>query len=156
MIITLLLCVLAVMAVTQPTSVRRNTALLYVIPTVAFALGSPDMSDKWYYIGAALTDLFTIILISFIVPLTRLSLSLIAIATLSVIGNLVGMLLWYMSVPAMAYNMFFLALYVGALAALYEKDGTHVGMGGIFGRVLSQYGDGDSIPRTTVKGGEKV
>lgn len=156
MIITLLLCALAVMAVSQPTRMRRNTALLYVIPTIVFAFASTDLGDRWYYIGAALTDLFTIILISFVVPLTRLSLSLIAIATLSVIGNLVGMLLWYMSVPAMAYNMFFLALYVGALAALHEKDGTHVGMGGIFGRVLSRYGDGDSIPNTTVKGGEKV
>lgn len=130
MIVAALLCVLGIFTWCQPSAARRKTAFLFVTPTLVFALVSGLLSDRWYYMGAALTDSLTIILVSWLVVADKLAVRLMILSAVSMSLNVVGLAMYEMYQPSTIYDALFIALYVGAIVTLADQEGSNVGMGG--------------------------
>lgn len=130
MILAALLCMMGIFAWCQPSAVRRKTAFLYVTPTLLYAMFSGWLDDQWYYIGAALTDSLAIILLSFLVVVDRLTVRLAILSAASMCLNFVGLVLYEAYQPSTIYDALFIALYVGAVVALADQEGSNVGSRG--------------------------
>lgn len=130
MIVAVLLCVIGIFAWCQPSAARRKTAILFASPTLLFTIVSGLFSDEWYYIGAALTDSLTIILLSFFVTIDKMAVRLMILSVVSMCLNIAGLTMYEMYQPATIYDALFIALYVGVIIAMADQEGSNVGMGG--------------------------
>ena len=129
MIVPVLLCVIGIFAWCQPSAVRRKTAFLFATPTLLFALVSGLLSDRWYYMGAALTDSLTIILLSFFVTIDKLTVRLMILSAVSLSLNVVGLAMYEMHQSSTIYDALFIALYIGVVIALADQECSNVGTG---------------------------
>lgn len=129
MIVSVLLCVIGIFALCQPSAARRKTALLYAIPTLAFTLVSGLLSDEWYYMGAALIDSLTIILLSWLVVVDKLAVRLMILSAVSMSLNVVGLAMYEMHQPSTFYDALFIALYIGVIIAIVDQECSNVGTG---------------------------
>jgi hypothetical protein len=130
MIVSVLLCVIAIFAWCQPSAARRRTALIFAAPTLAFTLVSGLFDDQWYYINAALTDSLAIILLSSLVVIDRLAVRLMILSAVSMSLNVVGLAMYEMYQPSTIYDALFIALYAGVVIALADQEGSNVGIRG--------------------------
>jgi hypothetical protein len=130
MIVPVLLCLIGIFAWCQPSAARRKTALLYATPTLMFTLVSGLLSDEWYYMGAALIDSLTIILLSWLVVVDKLAVRLMILSAISMSLNIVGLVMYEMHQPATFYDALFIALYIGVIIAIVDQECSNVGMGG--------------------------
>jgi hypothetical protein len=128
MIISVLLCVIGIFAWCQPSAARRRTAFMFATPTILFTLVSGLLSDQWYYIGAALTDSLTIILLSFFVTIDKLAVRLMILSAVSLSLNVVGLAMYEMHQPSTIYDALFIALYIGVVIALADQECSNVGI----------------------------
>lgn len=129
MTVAALLCVIGIFTWCQPSAARRKAALIFIVPTVIHSLASGSLSDRWYYLSAALTDSFAIILLSCLVAVDKLTVRLMIFSALSMCLNLVGLIMYEMYQPATIYDALFIALYAGVIIALADQEGSNVGMG---------------------------
>jgi hypothetical protein len=129
MIISVLLCVIGIFTWCQPSAARRRTSFLFAMPTLVFTLMSGPLSDEWYYMGAALIDSITIILLSWLVATDKLAVRLMILSAISMSLNIVGLGMYEMYQPSTIYDALFIALYVGVIVVLADQEGSNVGMG---------------------------
>lgn len=130
MIVSVLLCVMGIFTWCQPSAARRKTALLFVAPTLTFTLVSGLLSDRWYYMGAALTDSLATILLSWLVVADKLAVRLMILSAVSMSLNIVGLAMYEMYQPSTIYDALFVTLYIGVIITLADQEGSNVGMGG--------------------------
>lgn len=130
MTLAALLCVMGIFTWCQPTVARRKSAYIFIVPTVIHSLVSGSFDDQWYYLSAALTDSFAIILLSCLVAVDKLTVRLMIFSALSMCLNLIGLVMYEMYLPSTIYDALFIALYAGVIIALADQEGSNVGMGG--------------------------
>jgi hypothetical protein len=129
MIVSVLLCVMGIFAWCQPSAARRKTAFLFATPTIAFTCVSGLLSDQWYYMGAALIDSLTIILLSWLVVIDKLAVRLMILSAVSMSLNVAGLMMYEMYQPATIYDALFITLYIGVIIALADQECSNVGTG---------------------------
>lgn len=157
MIVAALLSVLGIFALRQPTAGRRKAALLFAIPTLMFAMTSDRFDDQWYYMGAALTDSLTIILLSCLVAIDKLTVQLMIFSALSMCFNLVGLVMYETYHSPTIYNALFIALYIGVIITLADRrGGSDVGMGEYGGECPSRRRNDNSGSSIDRQGGTKI
>jgi len=78
-----------------------------------------------YYIGSALFDLATIIIISRAGSSMALSIQKICVASICL--NFFGWVMWMLYMPPVMYNSLFIALYIYALFTLIKRNSLDVG-----------------------------
>lgn len=126
-ILNVILGLLLLAILYQPTAARMYAAALFVISAVAFDAYSVPLTGIEYYGSAAAVDLLVMILLMGVNPLTRTILTLQAVALLSIFLNIFGWVMWKMYQPPELYNAAFLVLYTVALIVLLMKDKRDVG-----------------------------
>lgn len=127
MIITWLLCGLALAAAIQPNAPRFFAAVLFVVVTLSHELFLSHTDGGLYYGTAALFDLVIIILTTGISPIPRMVVDLHKICMYSIIANFIGWVLWHMYLPPLAYDAAFVVIYAWALITLIKRNGNDVG-----------------------------
>lgn len=122
MILTAVLIVLVLAAFTQPNAGRMLAACIFSSLTILYGGISAGLVGSEYYIGAAVTDLLILILVSGIYPMPRLVGRLQAICVVSIVLNFLGWSMWFFYLPPFAYDWAFIGLYVYAVYALIARD----------------------------------
>lgn len=157
MIVATLLSVLGIFALCQPTAGRHRAALLFALPTLMFTMTSDRLDDQWYYMGAALTDSLTIILLSCLVATDKLTVQLMVFSALSMCFNLVGLVMYETYHSPTIYNALFIALYTGVIIALADRrGGSDVGMDKHGGGCPSRRRNDNSGSPIDRQGGTKI
>ncbi len=127
MIITVLIWLIIVMAFFQPNAPRLFAAITFVGITALHELFFSNYEGLYYYGGAALFDLFIIILISGINPVPKMVLTLQKICIVSMLVNLLGWILWFLYYPPLIYNVSFIGIYIWVLITLIKRTECYVG-----------------------------
>ena len=142
--ITMLIAVMALCAMWQPSRSRRIAAAVFVGGVVAHNQIFHALSDDqfWYYISAAAADLAAIIILSNLRHLPRLAYDLATVATVSLIFNAIGFGMYGLEetvgayAPAAAldqgryiYVFLYVLLYTWAAYLLLRGDPKDVGAG---------------------------
>jgi len=120
--ITLLLYALVAMAALQPNSPRFFAAILFTGVTLIheWVLGSYGGFE--YYGSAAIFDLFIIIVVGRVRPLSGMVLGLQKICVVSIFLNLVGWLMWVLYLPPLVYDTSYAGLYLWSLIIMMKRD----------------------------------
>ena len=125
--ITILLVLITVVAVMQPTIPRFFAAMTFALLTLIHDEGLGHLEGLAYYGSAALIDFVILFILAGIQPIPRMVLYLQLLCILSMLLNFGGWLLWVFYLPPNVYDNAFQVLYGGVLIALLAKDNYNVG-----------------------------
>jgi len=129
--LSVLLVVLAVATIFQPTAPRMYAALCVVGATVLHDLLLSDLDGLAYYGSAALFDLGAIMLIAGITPVPLMVIRLQSLCLLSILANAAGWVTWSLYLSPVAYDAAFLFLYFFMFLVLVQRSDAD-GVGGCF------------------------
>ncbi len=107
----------------------RLDAFTFVFVSVMHLVVSERFSDPYYYLSAALFDLFVISFFASMDMVTAKTLQLQTLSVISLIVNFIGWIMWTMYIDPMIYNATFSALYLTALIIILQKDDGANGIG---------------------------
>lgn len=127
MIVDVLLWLLVIVALLQPTKVRLYAASLFAGFAMLHTLLLGSLSGIAYYGSAAAVDLGVVWAIDRIKSPSRILLILQFISIISIVLNAAGWAIWRLYLPPDIYNAAFGVLYFMALIVLLQKDRTDVG-----------------------------
>ncbi len=130
MILAAVLVLIALASVVQPNAGRLLAACIFGSLTLIYGGISGGLVGSEYYIGAAMTDLAILILVSGIYPMPRLVQRIQSICVVSIALNFLGWSMWFFYLPPAAYDWAFIGLYIYAVYALVKKDHDDVVGGG--------------------------
>lgn len=120
--LTFVLILLALASAFQPNAGRLLAACIFSTLTILYGGISSGLVGSEYYIGAAMTDLVILILISGVYPMPSLVGRLQAVCIASIVLNFLGWSMWFFYLPPLAYDWAFIGLYVYAVYALVKRD----------------------------------
>jgi hypothetical protein len=132
MITGILICFIFFAAMSDNVSGEDRTAfIIFTSLSAMFQIvgdAIPDSSGVWYYVGASLTMLMIMIMLSNIQGLTRKIIKIQFICMLFINANLIGLALYYLYISPIYYNVACYFLFIAVLwqAGLYRE---------IYGRV---------------------
>lgn len=125
--LTIVLIALMLAVLVQPTIPRAIAAMVFASLSVVHDIAFSDLNGLAYYGSAALFDLIVILILNF-TPLTKLSIRLQLISSVSISLNFIGWIMWTLYLPPDAYNAAFIVLYlVSALALIIGSGGDDMG-----------------------------
>lgn len=127
MITDVLLWLLVVAVLFQPTESRLYAAVIFAGLTAVHGLFLSGLDGPWYYLSAAIVDLTILWGLSRISETSGTILSLQRISLISIALNAMGCGLWLLYYPPFAYDLTFILLYLAALFTLLKKDRADVG-----------------------------
>lgn len=117
----LLIYIIVILAVIQPSKKRLYPALVFAILTLSHLYFSRDMDGFAYYFSAVLTDLLIMALI--VRSDSILTLHLMVVSITSILLNTFGWVLWEFYFPPMMYDTAFIILYLYAISKLFYGGG---------------------------------
>lgn len=120
--ISILIYILALVAVLQPDKERRTVAGVFCCFVLLHDIYMSQLDGFLYYGSAALFDLAIISVLSKIHITHDLVLKLQRLCIVSIIINIVGWICWYHYLPPGVYNSSFLFIYLYVLVILIQKD----------------------------------
>lgn len=130
---SVILGALVLAAFFQPSRARLVGALWFVSCAVLHDVFFSPLTGFEYYFSAALFDLFAIIGLASVRPITKMAIRLQIICGVSIAYNLGGFVLWFLYLPPFAYNTCYLFLYAVAAYVLLLRGHANVGGGAIRG-----------------------
>lgn len=128
---SVVLWLLVLAAFFQPSAARRLGAFLFVALAVCHDVFFRSLDGFEYYFSAAMFDLFAIVGLSAIRPVTKMAIRLQIICGVSIAYNLGGFILWFLYLPPFAYNTCYLFLYAVAAYVLLLRGHANVGGGAV-------------------------
>ena len=127
MILTILLCIIAFLSITQPTAPRLFAALIFIILVFLHDLFLSDLDGFKYYATCALNNLLVIILTAGINPIPKMVIRLHVVCLIAALLNMIGYILWYNYYSSDAYDISFLVIYMYTAFIFIDRDIEHVG-----------------------------
>lgn len=126
LVVDLLFVGLLVVPFFQPNTVRLVLAICYVMPILThdWLFGAAD--GHTYFITDVVGCLISAELIRRVVDSGRIAVTLLGLCLASAVGNLLGWVAWYLYLPSLAYEAFYLLLYGYALWTLTTGTGANV------------------------------
>lgn len=122
MIVTLLIFIVGLCAIFQPTKARREAALVFIVITMLHELLFYDRVGLFYYGTAALFDVIIIVCTANLVVISGLVKSIHRISIASIVFNMSGWIMWRLYLPPVAYDMVFILLYAWAILVLLRGE----------------------------------
>ncbi len=117
-----LLVVICILAICQPTWDRFTVAMLYASMCACHWVACTEFVGFWYYFSAGVFDLAIISVIYAYGARIRLTDDFINICVASIALNFYGWLTWFNYQPPTSYNVAMVALYFIAILSLLRKD----------------------------------
>lgn len=123
----LLLAIMTMAVLFQPTTERFKMSLLYWFAVVGYAWIGDAIDAPWYYLGGAFVDLLVIGTLASVVTDSRLVVHLMIVSTISIILNTFGFASWLFYMPPTIYDETYLFLYGLAIILMTLKEPDYVG-----------------------------
>ncbi len=117
-----LLVVICILALLQPSWDRFTVAMLYASLCACHLVACTEFVGFWYYFSAGVFDLAVISVIYAYGAKIRLTDDFINISVASIALNFYGWLTWLNYQPPISYNLAMVALYFIAILSLLRKD----------------------------------
>lgn len=138
MTVTVLITMLLVVVLLQPTRDRLYTAAIFAQVTFFHDALLGDIDSGWYYASAGAADVLIMILLLPVSHRCETAYRITHVAFVSMILNVLGWFLWYNFYEPTVYDASFIVLYVTAIITLLTRHGDNKhggvdnsGMGGV-------------------------
>ena len=122
--ISILICILLLVALMQTTSERLYAGTLFALLAGVHHLAFYTTDGIAYYGSAALVDMSVVFFTLRLRNISSAIRSIQDICIASILLNAIGWIMWMLYMPPHAYNAMFIALYSWAIITLLRKDAT--------------------------------
>ena len=123
----LLLAIMTLMVLFQPTTERFKMSLVYWFAVVGYSFIGEHIDGAWYYLVGAGLDVALIAALGAIRTVSRLFIGLMIASCISIFLNAVGSVMWFLYMPPTVYNDSYCLLYGAAIILMTLRDPADVG-----------------------------